>query len=48
MKFVATLIGVAVAILGLIWFLVSDVAPIGLAFLLTGICLVMLSLTREE
>ena len=43
---VPTLIGLTVAILGFLWMIFSDVAPIGFAFFITGIALVMLSQKR--
>lgn len=42
-----TLLAIAVTALGLIWLFCSDVAPIGFAFLLTGLCLLMLSNRKE-
>ena len=48
MKFtVPTLLAIAVTSLGMIWLVRSDVAPIGFAFLLTGLCLVLLSNRKE-
>jgi hypothetical protein len=44
---VPTLLAIAVTALGLIWLIWSDVAPIGFAFLLTGLCLLMLSNPKE-
>ncbi len=40
------LIGITVLILGFLWMIFSDVAPIGFAFFITGIALVMLSQKR--
>lgn len=42
-----TLLAIAVTSLGMIWLIWSEVAPIGFAFLLTGLCLVMLSNRKE-
>jgi hypothetical protein len=47
MKPATVLMGTAVALLGLTWLLLSDRAPIGLAFLLTGICVVSLALRKD-
>jgi hypothetical protein len=47
MKLVTVLMGTAVALLGLTWLLFSNEAPIGLAFLLTGICLVSLTFRKD-